>query len=250
MAAQIQFLDMSVSVTPPGGYREPLPVTLGPNWQPNDIRLVFVTGSGSDSGSDTALEMVMYPDPPTTFTAAYTRNVGHDTHGVYYRRLVSGDADTSIAWVKPASWRHFMFGLLTVRGVSPSTTPAAGSLSFSQVEGATTVTVSSVTVPNAGTMVMFGGSVALPPGGSAWPAWPVSMGVPTGWTAMVATDKSGAHFYQYDTNPSIVVVGKSYSTSGSTGSVAFPTAQGAPAYTGLYAFLTPGADASVAVGAA
>lgn len=250
MASQIQFFDMSVSVTPPGGYLEPLPLTLGPNWQPNDIRLMFASGSGSDAGSDTALEMVMAPDPPTGFTAAYTRNVDHETHGVYYRQLVAGDNDTSVAWIKPASWVHFMFGLLTVRGVSPGSAPVAGSLSLSQNEGDTTAVVSSVTVPNAGTMVMFTGSVPLPPGGSRWPAWAVAMGVPTGWTPMVATAKSGAQFYQYDTNPSLVVVGKAYSSSGSTGSVAFPTAQGAPAYTGLYTFLTPGADVAATVGAA
>jgi hypothetical protein len=74
--------------------------------------------------------------------------------------------------------------------------------------------------------------------------------VPTGWTHLVATDKSGLTFYQYDTSPSLVVAGKAFTTSGSTGSVVFPTAQGAPAFAGLYVFLTPAADVSATIGAA
>lgn len=250
MPAQLQFFDMSVSISPPGGHQEPLPVTLGPNWQPGDIRLMFVSGSGSDAGSDTTLEMVMASDPPATFSGAYSLNPGHETHGVYYRRLVSGDTDTSVSWTKPASWRHFMFGLLTVRGVSPTANPTGGSLTVSQVQGDTTATVGSVTVPTGGAVVLFVGTVSLPSGGSGWPAWPVAMGVPTGWTNLVATDKSGDTFYQYDTNPALVMVGKSFAGSGSTGSVVFPTAQGAPAFAGLYVFLTPAADVSATIGAA
>jgi hypothetical protein len=250
MPAQPQFFDMSVSVTPPGGYAEPLPITLGPNWLPNDVRIAFVTGSGSDAGSDTELEMIMTPDPPTGFASAYTRFPGHETHGVYSRRMAFGDSDTSVSWVKPASWRHFMFGLITARGLDPSSSITAGPLSFSQTEGDSQVVVSSVSVPSAGTMVFFAGSVPLPSGGSGWPAWAVAMGVPTGWTPLVATDKSGINFYSYDTNPSIVAVAKNFASTGSTGSVAIPTALGAPAYTGLYAFLTPAPDVSVTISAA
>ena len=41
MATPISFFDMSVSVTPPTGYVQPLPITVGPNGQPNDLRLAF-----------------------------------------------------------------------------------------------------------------------------------------------------------------------------------------------------------------
>lgn len=259
MSAQLQFFDMSVSVTPPSGHLEPLPITLGPNWQPNDIRLVFVSASGStgqSSGSDeTTLMMPMNPDPPTGFTAAYSIDPGHETHGVYWRRLVSGDNDTSVYWPKPSGWRHFMFAELTVRGVSPSTSPTAGSLSvpggisYTTADSTTSATVSSVSVPSGGTMVFFVGTVAAPER-TSWPQWPVAMGVPSGWTPLVSTDKSGANFYQYDTNPSVVVVGKSFASSGSTGSVVFPAGQGSPAFAGLYVFLTPAADIVGAIGAA
>jgi hypothetical protein len=241
---------MSVSVTPPGGYQEPLPVTLGPNWQPNDVRLVFVSGSGSDAGSDITLNMAMNSDPPTGYTSAYSLDAGKETHGFYYRRLTPSDVDTSISWIKPATWRHFMFALLTVRGVSPTANPTAGTLKLTQTAGDTSLSSASVVVPGAGTAVLFAGSASIPSGGSPWPSWAISLGVPTGWTGLVATDKSGATYYPYGTDPSLVVVGKSYASAGSTGAVAFPSAQGGAAFAGLYAFLTPAADVSVTLVAA
>lgn len=245
MPAQLQCFDMSVQVKPPDGYREPLPVTLGPNWQPNDLRLVFVTGSGV-SGQAT-LEMIMNPDPPSRFTAAYALNPGVETHGVYYRRLVSGDADNvSVSWAKPTNWQHFMFALLTVRGVDPAATPSGGWLKLSQTEGDTAAVASSVVVPGAGTMVFMAGAVPSP-WSDGGPDWAVSMGVPTGWTNLVATDKSGVNFYQYGIDPSLIVVAKNFSAAGSTGSVSFPTSQGRPAFSGLYVFLTAAADVSAAI---
>lgn len=257
MATPLNFFDMSVSVTSPKGHLEPLVLTLGPNWQPNDIRLFFVSASAVDpSGGNYTVEIEMNPDPPTGFTAAYSRIPGFDTHGVYYRRLVAGDNDRFASWTKPTDWRHFMVSMLTVRGVSPTSNPTAGTLSgvsgqISYVPADTTnsATVSSITVPGAGTMVYFIGNVACP-SQTPWPNWPIAMGVPTDWTPLVATPNSGNTFYPYDTQQCVNVVAKTFNASGSTGSVEFPTAQGSPAFAGLYCFLTPAADVSVNVGAA
>lgn len=249
MPAQLQFFDMAVSLTPPGGYTQPLPVTLGPNRQPNDLRVAFISGSGSSGGA--MLEMQMFPNPPTGFTAAYSLNPGAETHGVYYRRLTASDADTvNVTWDKPTQWQHFMFGTLTARGVSPTSTPTGGSLRITQTQGATTATAASVTVPGAGVMIFFVGTVGNPWATSGEPAWAVSLGAPTGWTNLVATDKSGTTFYQYANDPSLIVVAKTFVSAGSTGSVAFQTAQGSPAFAGLYLFLTAAADVSGVVGAA
>lgn len=246
MPATVSFFDMEVNITPPGGHAQPVPITLGANWQPNDYRLLFVSASGANN--DITLMVPMDADPPTGFTTAYSIDPGVETRGVYYNLLAFADTDTSVAFPKPPNWRDFMFGTLTARGASPTTAPIGGALTTSYTVGATTATVASVTVPAAGTMVFFLGCVADPEGG--WPSWPSSIGVPTGWTPLVATDKSGVTYYQYDTNPAICIVGKSYSTSGTTGSVAFPVTQGSPAFTGMYAFLQPALDVSVAVGAA
>lgn len=244
--AQLQFFDMSVLVTPPGGNLEPLPVLLGPNWRPNDLRLAFFSGSGSGSASAT-LMMQMTPNTPTGYTAAYSLNPTSETHGAFYRRLVTGDVDTGVTWPKPPGWRHFMHAVLTVRGVSPISSPTGGSLTVAHIGGDTTATVTSVTVPSAGTMVFMLGTVAVPR--SSWPTSAVALGVPTGWTHLAATDKSGRQFYAYDTNPSLVVVAKSFASAGTTGSVVFPTAQGGPAFAGLWTFLTPAADVSATIGA-
>jgi hypothetical protein len=67
---------------------------------------------------------------------------------------------------------------------------------------------------------------------------------------LVATDKSGANFYQYDTNPALIVVAKVFTTSGTTGSVSFQSAKGAAAFAGLYMFLTASSDVAVSLGAA
>ncbi len=246
MPAQLQFFDMAVSITPPGGHAEPLPITLGPNRQPNDIRMFFVSASGS--GSATTLMMQMNPDPPTSFTAAYSLNPGIETEGAYYRRIVAGDADTSVKWVKPPGWRHFMLSTLTVRGVSPTVNPTAGRLKVAYTGGAATATVTSVTVPAAGTMVFFIGTVPDP--GDGWASWAVSMGAPTGWTNLVATDKSGTTFYQFDDSPGLMVVAKNYTSAGSTGAVSVPVALGQPAFAGLYMFLQPALDVSATIGAA
>lgn len=246
MTGQLSFFDMSVSASPPTGHKQPMPVTIGPNWQTNDVRLVFISASGS-TGTGT-LELAMNPDPPDGFTAAYARSQDVETHGVYYQRLASGAEDASVAWGKPQGWTHFMYAAVTVRGVGPSGTITAGNLTLSQTGGDTAATTNSVTVPGAGAVLLFAGSVQSP--GISAAKWAVSLGVPTGWTHLVATDKSGENFDEFDTSPAIVVVGKSFTASGTTGSVSFPTSQGGPAFAGLYVHLPAAPEVTMSIGAA
>lgn len=253
MPATLQFFDMSVSVTPPNGHLEPFPLTLGPNWQPNDIRIHFLSLSGATN--DGTVMMRTTPSPPTGYTAAFSQNPASETHAVFWRRLVSGDNSTGVAWAKPQNWRHFMYGAITVRGATPSAPPIAGSLSdpgdifYDVADTTTSFSVSSVTVPSAGTMVFFLGDVAAPKV-EPWPNWPVSIGVPSGWTPLVATEKSGADFYQYGTDPALEMFALTYGASGSTGTVNVPAGLGVPAFAGLYCFLVPAADVSVSIAAA
>lgn len=249
MAAQLEFFDMAVSITPPNGHLEPLPITLGPNWQPNDVRLVFVVGGGSSG--QYSLDMAMLPDPPTGFTSAYSLDPNRETFGTYYRRLRVGDTDTEVAWVKPVSWEYFMFGTLTVRGVSPTANPTAGRLGVTYITADTTTgaTVDSVLVPGAGAVVLFVGNVAAPEKAS-WPHWAVAMGTPDSWTHLVATDKSGTDFNQFDTSPALMAVARSFTTSGSTGPIVVPAAKGSPAFAAMYAYLPAALDVSATIGAA
>lgn len=244
---------MSVSVSPPQGHLEPLPLTLGPNWQPNDIRLHFLSLSGADSKN--TLMMSTTPSPPTGFTSAFSQNPSSETHAVFWRRLVAGDNSSGAAWAKPQTWRHFMHAAVTVRGATPTAAPTAGSLSdpgdvtYIVTDATTSASVSSVTVPSAGTMVFFLGTVAAPMQ-TQWPAWAVAIGTPTGWKNLAATENSGESFYQYDTNPALMMCAKSYASSGSTGTVIVPAGQGLPAFAGLYCFVVPAADVSVSITAA
>jgi hypothetical protein len=244
---------MSVSTTPPTGHLEPFPLTLGPNWQPNDIRVHFLSLSGATS--DGTVMMRTNPSPPTGYTSAFSQNPGSETHSVFWRRLASGDNSTGVAWAKPQNWRHFMYGAMTVRGATPSADPTAGSLSdpgditYNIDDTTTAASVASVTVPASGTMVFFLGNVAVPKI-EPWPLWPVSIGVPSGWTGLAATENSGDGYYQYGTDPSLMMVAKSYGASGSTGTVSVPAGQGAPAFAGLYCHLQPAADVSVSIVAA
>src|ERR1700704_3304776 len=113
MPAQISYLDQEAVVTPPDGYLKPFPLTvMGPTGIQNDLRVLFVSGSESASGGDQAVQM--QPDPPTGFTQAYALDAGQETRGVYYRRLVTADPDTSVAWIKPVGWRDFAWAPLTI----------------------------------------------------------------------------------------------------------------------------------------
>ena len=246
MAATISFFDMSVSVTPPTGHLEPVPLTLGPNWQPNDIRTLIVAGLAVGLDQNTAAAP-MTPDPPSGFPSLYNLapTPGFSTQGVYYRRLSTGDSDTSVTWPKPPGWNNFLFATLTARGCDPGTAPTAGRLTWSHRRGNPSFAVNSVPVPSAGSMVFLLATLADIDGG-----WPVSMGAPTGWTNMVATDKSGATYYSYGVDPSVMVVGKNFASSGSTGTVTVPCGIGHPAFVGMYVFFPPAPDVTISLGAA
>lgn len=237
--AIIDFFDMEALVTPPGGYLEPQPLTMGPNQQPNDLRLQIVTGSESAAGGvSEAVQMV--PDPPTGFTAGYALDAGFETEGVNYRYLLANDSDVSVAWIKPAGWRHWCWALLTARGTDPATAPTSGALwpTVSHNVGDHFFTVGPIAVPGPGVMVFALGVVADPEGN--WPSWASSINCPVsgGWKNMVATDKSGQNYYAPDTSPSLCVVGNKYTSARTTGTVTFPCDPGQHAFTGMWAFLT------------
>lgn len=246
--APITFFDMAVTLTPPSGHFQPQPLLLGASWQPNDIRILIVSAYGNER-SGVQQSVAMFPHPPTGFTAAYEVGPGFETRAVFWRRLQAGDTDTEVKWPKPPSWNHFLFATLTARGTDPTTAPVAGPLSVAYQAGDATATVSSVTVPAAGAMALCLGTIP-DPNGQGWPNWASALGVPTGWTALVATDKSGPTFDQYTAEPAAVVVGKSYPSAGTTGDVEIPTAIGLPAFIGMYVFLRPAQDTTIIVGAA
>lgn len=243
----LDFFDMAVSITEPTGYFEPMPLTMGASAQANDLRIFVISCSGAAGENSTTL-IPMVPSTPNGFTAAYSLNPGYETQGVFYRRLLSGDSDTTVYWTKPPKWRHFMWSTFTVRGASPTAAPVAGRARANYLQGNTGVTIEPVTVPSAGTMVFVVGNVADPSGG--WPSWPNAMGVPDGWSHLVATDKSGIDYYPYDTSPALLAFGKSFSTAGTTGTVTIPIWPSSPAFEALYFFIQPAADVSVVVGAA
>lgn len=244
----LDFFDMAVSTTQPQGYFEPMPLTIGASARPGDLRM-FVISAAADAGKGATTLMPMYPTTPDGYTSAYSLNPGYETQGIFYRRVAaSGENDTNVYWTKPPQWRHFMWATLTVRGASPTVAPVAGRNRATYVQGDTFVNLDPVTVPGPGTMVFIVGSIANPSGG--WPSWANSMGVPDGWSHLVATDKSGIGYYPYDPNPSLLAFGKAYSTAGTTGTVQVPIWPSYPAFECLYFFVQPADDVSVVVGAA
>lgn len=242
---KITYDDQEASVTPPNGYLEPVPVTLGPDQQQNDLRIFFIAAGGSTTN---LMAMTpMSPDPPTGFAASYSLNPGHECWGAYYNRLALGDTDTSVAFQKPPAWQYYASAIFTARGVDPTWTPTAGRLPITYTTGGTTAAVASVTVPAAGDMLFFISTCQDPYGG--WPQSASSLGCPTGWDNVVATDKSGLTYYQYDSNPAVLVIGKRFTTAGSTGTVLVPCTQGRPAFVSTWMFLKPAADVSATIGA-
>lgn len=245
----LSFFDMAVSITPPSGHFEPQPLLMGANWQPNDIRVLMVSAYGASGSSGSHFALPMDPPLPDGFTAAYDLSSGMETKGVFWRRLQEGDEDTSVAWAKPPSWGNFLFVTLTVRGADPTAAPTAGVFPIAHQSGDTTATAASVTVPNAGVMVFCVATIP-DPGSSSWPNWATAMGVPDDWTHLVATEKSGANFDQYNADSNVLVVGKKYEAAGSTGSVDIPIAVGRPAFISMYLFVQPAQDVTINVGAA
>jgi hypothetical protein len=242
---QIEYLDVGASVTPPNGHLEPLPVTLGPSQQYNDVRIAFFVGGGTTTTLNAMIPM--NPDPPSGFTAAFNLNPGHETWGAYFNRIAPGDVDASVAFIKPAGWLYFASAFLTARGVDPTWAPTGGRLQLTYTTGDTTAFVSPVTVPSAGDMLFFISTCSDPYGG--WPDWPSSLGCPIDWDNVVATDKSGQTYYEYDTNPAALVIGKRFTSAGSTGTVSIPCTQGRPGFAGSWMFLKPAADVPATLGA-
>src|ERR1700756_1127789 len=241
----ITYDDQEASVTPPNGHLEPVPLTVGPDRQQNDVRVFFIAGAGASNAISSMVPMT--PDPPTGYTSAYSLDPGHECWGAYYRRLVFGDGDTSILLPKPVGWQYFSSAIFTARGVHPTSTPTAGLLNLSYTVADTAAIVSSITVPSAGDMIFFIATSGDPGGG--WPSSASSLGCPTGGNNIVATDKSGIKYYQYDTNPAVLVVGKRFTSAGSTGTVLVPCQQGSPAFVAMYMFLQPAADVPATLGA-
>lgn len=236
--APLKFQDMEATVTPPSGYLEPLPLTLGPNSRPGDVRMALVQAQASAGNAGQMIQMT--PDPPDGFSTAYARSLGAETKGVYFRRQQNGDEDTSVAWRKPSGWRYFNWALLSVRGVDPAVDPIAGRLTLAHKRKNAFATASSVTVPGRGVMLLLVGTVPDPEG--AYPAWATPIGIPTDWSHLVATDKSGDKFYSFDTNPALTIVARKYETAGTTGTVTFPTGVGGPALAGMWVFLRAAPD--------
>jgi hypothetical protein len=249
MPAQIAYRDQEAVTTPPDGYLKPLPFTLGPTWQQNDLRVLFVSGSESASGG-VAEAIQMNPDPPTGFTQAYALNPDFETRGVYYRRLVTGDVDTSVAWIKPTGWLDFVFAPLSIRGVDPGVAPVAGDLTalMTHSVGTTSLNVGSVSVPAAGEMIFCLWTIPDPEG--IWPSWASSLGIPAGgtWGHISATDKSGNTYDPDSTDPSILVIGKRFAAAGSTGTVTVPCNKGSHAFGGMWLFVRPAPDVSTTIG--
>lgn len=281
MPAQIQFFDMEASASPLG-WLAPIPVTLGPNWQPNDIRVfcnlwflayqdyntdLYIGNQGIVPVGFTGIVpnttfagnvRATYSDGPVPTTTPYTQ----PGYGVIsWRRLIPGDVDTFIQpteaqWLAPSAASCYATATFTIRGVNPTSTPSIGGLSwtnspwnfstssgsadggvvtFTQTTGVMSNQAASVTVPAAGTMVYWlstGGAPAIASYQSPSPTG-CSMGIPTGWTPLVATANSGSTYYPYDMNDACQVVAKSFGGSGSTGTVTVPVSSAVNKSVGL-----------------
>lgn len=215
MPATIQCFDMSIVAQPSGPYT-PLPITLGPNWQPNDIRFFFQAYTFGNNGPPWAI--------PPGFTVIADSVPALATHQCFvaYRRLVPGDTDTFIQYANFGDSKTWSSGLITVRGASVTSNPTAAPLASTSLPtlSATggTISLSSVTVPAAGAVLMWFYSVPnlnqpnLNPTGA-------TLGAPAGWSNIVATDGSGAAYAPFGGQSSTMFVGKSFSSSGSTGAI-------------------------------
>jgi Putative phage tail protein len=243
MPAQLQFFDMSINKQEPAAF-VPLPVTLGPNWQPNDIRLflqlAWIQGSTGDYTSV----------PPGYTNFGYT---GFPGFRMCYRRLVAGDTDTFVQYANPTSFNAAFSTLLcTVRGVAPSVAPTNPAPQFGEL--GTLPAVSST-----------GGSVSawtfsVPVGAAlVWmnnwhgtqAATGCTWGAPSGWTNLVATDGSGATYTPFGAQDSVALFAKAFSSAGSTGafSVQYGAERNARNYMASIG-LTAAADVSATGGSA
>lgn len=201
MPAQLQFFDMEANLPATQSVQQPAPVTVGTNWQPNDIRIFFqlwfqpiwnyyytATNSGVGAGMtatggfyDETVVFSTYEtplaisgpnallEPPGYNTLANilpTDNNEELGYSISWRRLVAGDEDTFVAYALPEAMSVFCTISYTVRGVDPSWTPgtkAGADWGFLTFPGTGAVNVaSSISVPAAGTMAFMAVSYPAP----------------------------------------------------------------------------------------
>jgi len=213
MPAQPQVFDMTAVNAAPTSVYVPVPIELGPNWQPNDVRLTCIL-TPNISGTINNIHT-----PPGYTSLA--QNVGLNLD-ITYRQLQPGDTNTFIQFSQPSNMQEFSFGMITVRGANPASAPSAAYIgpvtipTTSSTGG--TASLSSISVPSAGTMVLwFAGAAKQGTAGQILTS--CSLGCPAGWTNLVATDGSGATFTAFSGSASTMLVAKSFSSSGSTGTI-------------------------------
>lgn len=245
MPADVDLFDLDFSITPPTGHAQPFPLTLGPGRQPNDTRFVMISASGMHDEGAWLSMMPMDDDPPVGFSTVYAMAPGSLTEGVYSQRIPDDlGVDGSVRWFKPkGGWRHFCVAMFTARGLDPSYTPVGGHLTVTHIAGSGQATVDAVTVPGAGFLVYMLGTLG-DPGSGLWPAWPSAMGVPAtgGWQHVVASEKSGKDFDEFDTNPNIMVIERPVAAAGSVGQVVIPVGESGAAFCGSWLFFKPAPD--------
>jgi len=209
MPAQLQFFDMSVITQVPAAY-VPLAVTLGPNWQPGDYRFFYQNVYVSATPSYHPLAL------PPGYTYAYTPPNSGQT-AIAYRQLVAGDTDTFVQYQVPSAITYAGWALFTVRGVAPGSSFSGGAFSNTAPPVSSTGGTQSVpgfTVP-VGAGVIFVQSQALTGANNTG----CTLGPPTGWTSLVATDNSGATYTPFGASSSTMLCAKSFSSAGSTGAL-------------------------------
>src|SRR5882757_5330405 len=246
MPAQLQFFDMEVLASPGGPY-VPVPIAVGPNWQPGDVRIVFQCVFGP--GTTARLVLV----PPGYTELAYNNP---QECSIAYRRLQPGDTNTFIQYTSAASgYQIWTAAIITVRGVHPSSSPTAA-FDTSSPPSVTIPTFSSTggtsaypsfSIPGAGAAVLWyfsgvGVTVTQPTG--------ASLGTPAGWTNLVATDDSGAAYTPYSGKASTALAAKSFSSSGSSGAADIPYgAENGSALSAGRVFIPAASDVSGSAGA-
>lgn len=208
MPAQLEFLDMSVNQTQPA-YAAPVPITTGPNFQANDIRIVLQYAAIFGGTTDLSVTPPGYTD----FSSGAATGMRCS-----YRRLVATDTDTFIQYGSTTSFTAaFVILQATIRGVSPSATPSVG------------LTATQLVLPSLSTT---GGSVSgttfsVPVGaGMVWANSITSTGTTTactwgapltgGWSNLVASPSSGVQYTPFGGQQSTILFGKSFSSSGTT----------------------------------
>lgn len=214
MPAKMQFQDMTATCNVPSSIYVPIPIPTGPNWQPNDIRICCAVASDAVGTNN----YIIVPPGYTSIhqTAPPTNQI------VSYRRLQPGDTDTFVQYTQPSNILVFVNAIISARGASLTSAPTAGTATVGTLPASSTtggtVPVTSVTVPSAGTMVLWFWAYA-PQGASGQIITSMSIGCPAGWTNLVATDGSGTNFTPFNGSPNTMLVAKSFTSAGSTGTI-------------------------------